>query len=187
MLTTGNIVLIKNILWLSYNSLVNFYFFGKFCKQFVDWRHRVPENCYNTLEEFWHTRCESSLRKTESDNFPLKLFPRTFSNRWRFRIINNCVLQIFKISRLHLRPSQLWISPTFYTRIFCTKVSTAAVWYLHFRFVLFWRKNIGTKAALKMLTILTQGFNFTLVKCAAFLYKSFTPLSLGSFFFDARK
>jgi hypothetical protein len=37
------------------------------------------------------------------------------------------------------------------------KVLPAAYWYLYFRFVLIWTKNIGAKAAHKMLVKLTQG------------------------------
>jgi len=51
------------------------------------------------------------------------------------------------------------ISPTFYAQLFCTKVFRAAFLYLWLRFVLFWRKEIGTKAACKMLVKLTKGHN----------------------------
>jgi hypothetical protein len=47
------------------------------------------------------------------------------------------------------------ISPTFYEKLLCMKVTQAAFLYLHFRFVLFWRKNTGAKAAHKMLVKLT--------------------------------
>ena len=49
------------------------------------------------------------------------------------------------------------ISPTFYERLFCTKVFRAAFLYLHCRFKLFRCKEIGAKAARKMLVKLTQG------------------------------
>ncbi len=38
------------------------------------------------------------------------------------------------------------ISPTFYVRHFRTKVLHKAFLFLHFRFDLFWRKNIGANA-----------------------------------------
>ncbi len=44
---------------------------------------------------------------------------------------------------------QVSISPTFHTRLFCTKVSHEAFLSLHLRFELFWRKIIGTNALLK--------------------------------------
>jgi hypothetical protein len=47
------------------------------------------------------------------------------------------------------------ISPTFYARLFSTKVSRKTFLYLDFRFVLFWRKNIGAKAARILLVKLT--------------------------------
>ena len=49
------------------------------------------------------------------------------------------------------------ISPTFYEQLFQTKVFRAAFMYLYCRFVLFWRKEIGAKAACKMLVKLTLG------------------------------
>ncbi len=48
------------------------------------------------------------------------------------------------------------ISPTFYVRLFNSKVLNAAFMYLHLRFVLFLRKNIGAKGAHKMLVKLSQ-------------------------------
>ncbi len=50
---------------------------------------------------------------------------------------------------------QVSISPTFYVRLFRTKVLRKAYLRLNFRFVLFWHENIGRKAALKMLAKLT--------------------------------
>ncbi len=47
------------------------------------------------------------------------------------------------------------ILPTFYARFFHMKVLRAVFLYLHFRLVLFWCKNIGVKASLKMLVKLT--------------------------------
>jgi hypothetical protein len=49
------------------------------------------------------------------------------------------------------------ISPTFYKQLFCTKVFCAAFMCLQFEFVIFWRKDLGTKAAHKMLVKLTPG------------------------------
>ena len=50
----------------------------------------------------------------------------------------------------------LWsILPTIYEQLFCTKVFWAAFLYLHCRFKLFRRKEIGAKAARKMLVKLT--------------------------------
>jgi len=43
------------------------------------------------------------------------------------------------------------ISPTFYTKIFGTKVLSKAFLKLHYGFEIFWRKNIGAKGAHKML------------------------------------
>jgi len=49
------------------------------------------------------------------------------------------------------------ISSTFYAQFFCTKVFCPAFIYLWFGFVIFWIKNIGPKAARKMLMKLTTG------------------------------
>ncbi len=49
------------------------------------------------------------------------------------------------------------ISPTFYEQIFSVKVFCEAFFYLKFGFVNFWQKNIGAKAACKMLVQLTTG------------------------------
>jgi hypothetical protein len=48
---------------------------------------------------------------------------------------------------------------TFYT--FGMKVNYAAFMYLQLGFVIFWKKEIGTKADLKMLVKLIIGVNFT--------------------------
>jgi hypothetical protein len=48
------------------------------------------------------------------------------------------------------RVVQVTISPTFYAQLFCTKVLRKASLYLHFRFVIFWNKNIGAKASRKI-------------------------------------
>ena len=61
------------------------------------------------------------------------------------------------------------ISPTFYKQLFCTKDFRTAFLYLHCRFKLFQRKEIGAKAACKMLAKLTPaGVNFTNILRAAF-------------------
>ncbi len=49
------------------------------------------------------------------------------------------------------------ISPTFYGRLFCTKVSRQACLYLHFRFELFLAQEYWRKFAHKMLVKLTTG------------------------------
>ncbi len=53
------------------------------------------------------------------------------------------------------------ISSTFYSSLFCAKVLCAAFLLLQFGFLIFWRQNIGAKAACKMLMRLTPGVNFT--------------------------
>ena len=50
------------------------------------------------------------------------------------------------------------ISPTFYEQLFRTQDFRAAFLYLHCTFKLFRRKEIGAKAARKMLVKLTPGF-----------------------------
>ena len=52
---------------------------------------------------------------------------------------------------------QVSISPTFYKLLFQTKDFRAAFLHLHCRFILFWRKEIGAKAAHKMLVKFTPG------------------------------
>ncbi len=49
------------------------------------------------------------------------------------------------------------ISPIFYEQLFHTKGFCAAFMCLQFGFVIFWRKDFGTKAAHKMLVKLTPG------------------------------
>ncbi len=44
---------------------------------------------------------------------------------------------------------------------------------LQFGFVLFWQKDLGAKAAHKMLVKLTPGGNFIIILQPAFLYESF--------------
>ena len=56
----------------------------------------------------------------------------------------------------------------FMSSFFCTKVFWAAFLYLRLRFVFFWRKDIGAKAACKMLVKLTTWANFTIILWAAF-------------------
>ncbi len=50
------------------------------------------------------------------------------------------------------------ISSTFYARLFRANVSRETFLYLDLRFKLFWRKNIGAKAARRTLVKLTHGF-----------------------------
>jgi hypothetical protein len=52
------------------------------------------------------------------------------------------------------------------------KVLCAFFLYIQFGFVIFWQKNIGAKAACKMLLKLTADVNFTNILQAAFLSKS---------------
>jgi hypothetical protein len=49
------------------------------------------------------------------------------------------------------------ISPIFYEQLFHTNVFCEAFMRLQFGFVIFWRKDFGTKAAHKMLVKLTPG------------------------------
>jgi hypothetical protein len=49
------------------------------------------------------------------------------------------------------------ISPIFCEQLFHKKVFCAAFMCLQFEFVIFWRKDFGTKAAHKMLVKLTPG------------------------------
>ena len=51
--------------------------------------------------------------------------------------------------------SQVSISPTFYEQLYCTKVLCTAFMSLQFQLVFFCRKEIGTKAAHKMLVKMT--------------------------------
>ncbi len=44
-----------------------------------------------------------------------------------------------------------------YEQLFCSKVFCTAFMYLQFRFVIFWQKNFGAKAAHKLLVKLTPG------------------------------
>ncbi len=54
----------------------------------------------------------------------------------------------------------LSISPIFYEQLFHTKVLDAAFMCLQFGFLIFWRKDFGTKAAHKMLVKLTPVGSF---------------------------
>jgi len=80
---------------------------------------------------------------------------QSFTGRWLF---GRVLCTLFPVS----------ISPTFYEQLFLTKVFYAASLYLQFGFVFFWLKNIGTKAACKMLVKLTTGVNFINVLWVAF-------------------
>jgi hypothetical protein len=53
--------------------------------------------------------------------------------------------------------NQVSISPIFYEQLFCMKVFCAALMCLQFWFVIFWQKDLGAKAAHKLLVILTPG------------------------------
>jgi len=52
------------------------------------------------------------------------------------------------------------ISPTFYEQLLHTKVICKAFMYLQFGFVICWQKEIGAKAARKMLVKLTAGVEY---------------------------
>ena len=54
---------------------------------------------------------------------------------------------------------QVSISPKFYEHLFCTSVFCTAFKCLQFGFVIFWQKEVGAKAARKMLVKLTLGLN----------------------------
>jgi hypothetical protein len=54
---------------------------------------------------------------------------------------------------------QVLISPIFYEQLFHTNVFCAALMCLQFGFVIFWRKDFGTKAAHKMLLKFTPVLN----------------------------
>ena len=69
-------------------------------------------------------------------------------------------LSRYQFHSRHSSWKQVSISPTFYKQLFCAKDFRAAFLHLHCRFKLFRRKEIGTKAARKMLVKLTQGQNF---------------------------
>jgi hypothetical protein len=60
---------------------------------------------------------------------------------------------VFDRERLHL----VSMSPTFQVSLFGAKNSRDDFLYLHFRFELFWQKNIGRKFAHKMLLKFTTG------------------------------
>ncbi len=53
------------------------------------------------------------------------------------------------------RRNQVWLLPTFHELLFHMKVLCKAFLYLQFGFVIFWQKNIGAKAAHKMLVKFT--------------------------------
>jgi len=64
-----------------------------------------------------------------------------------------------------LQSHQVEISPIFYEQIFCTKVFCTAFMFLQFGFVIFWRKDLGAKAAYKMLVKLTPSANIFFITC----------------------
>ena len=65
------------------------------------------------------------------------------------------------------------ISPTFHKQLFCTKDFRAAFLYLQCRFKLFWRKEIGAKAACKMLVKLTRSSRFAAESIAKLVSRPF--------------
>jgi hypothetical protein len=64
------------------------------------------------------------------------------------------------------------ISPILYEQLFRTNVFGAAFMCLQFGFLIFWRKDLGAKAAHKMLVKLTPGFN-VLILFTAVIYKCY--------------
>jgi hypothetical protein len=56
------------------------------------------------------------------------------------------------------------ISPTFYKQLFCVKVFYAAFLYLQNGLVIFLQKNVGAKAARKILMKLTKRQNISIGK-----------------------
>ncbi len=64
---------------------------------------------------------------------------------------------------LNFEAIMMSISPIFFEQPFCTKVICAASMCLQFWFVLFWRKDFGTKAAHKMLVKLTLGLFISII------------------------
>jgi len=56
------------------------------------------------------------------------------------------------------------ISSTFYKQLFCLNLFFVAFLYLRFDFVIFWQKNIGEKAAHKMLVKFSKGVQATSAK-----------------------
>ena len=63
------------------------------------------------------------------------------------------------------------ISATFYKQLFCTKAFCAAFLYLQFVFVIFWQKEIGAKAACKVLVKLTSFCTHTF-SCFLILFRT---------------
>jgi hypothetical protein len=61
------------------------------------------------------------------------------------------------------------------------KVFCDAFMCLQFGFVIFWQKDFGAKAALKMLVKLTPGVNVTNILRAAFSYESFFATLLSAY------
>ncbi len=72
------------------------------------------------------------------------------------------------------------ISPTFYARVFCTKVLCEAFLYSHLRFELFLAQEYWDKCSYKMLVKLTTGVNLANVFWAGFLYECYASKFLYS-------
>jgi hypothetical protein len=70
---------------------------------------------------------------------------------WEEVSFKNIFFFQFFSSTTESKKQKLSISLTFYARLFRAKVSFKAFLYLDLRFVLFWRKNIGAKAARNLL------------------------------------
>jgi hypothetical protein len=88
----------------------------------------------------------------------VKRYPAFIAVDWQIELYDSCASR------------QLSISPTFYARLFRAKVSRKAFLHLDLSFVLFWRKNIGAKAARNMLVKLTTECIFFAVNPCGSIY-----------------
>ena len=97
---------------------------------------------------------------------------RKMNSIFRFEIDNLIIRRLSSFVQTHqsvdrgggrpiLGGNQGSISPTFYTQLFCTIVVWAAFMFLQFGFVIFWQKEISSKAASTILVKLTTGVTIT--------------------------
>jgi hypothetical protein len=95
-----------------------------------------------------------------------------------------CVVFQFNKKEPFFFLSLVSVSPTFYAQLLYTKVSYASFLNLHFRFVRFWRTNIGVNAAHKMLVKLTSSLIKRIRKIVERTknFFPFVPTSKQSFF-----
>ncbi len=66
---------------------------------------------------------------------------------------------VAKATHIKIKLTLVSVSQTFCKQLFSTKLLCAEFLYLKFGLVTFWQRNIGEKAAHKMLTKLTTGAN----------------------------